>query len=141
MSNHLDQDRARTAVEQVKYRANDAWEQYNTVLKSAVTQIRQIGLLQVIQFWLSKRDDEKGRLGEVRVLEDLVAWLCISRTTKHVCNAQPEIKYRVGDRNGLNLADALTSRNTGELRLLEDESRKYLDWLSRIAEGLTNETN
>jgi CRISPR type III-B/RAMP module-associated protein Cmr5 len=105
-------------------------KRYRTVVLSAPMQLRQVGLLQLAAFWLSKKEEER------KVLGNILSWLKQSETAREVLVERPDRPaIRVSANRLHEVMEPLLMRNSSEIALLEAEAEAYLGWLKRLTEG------
>lgn len=145
----LEHERAREAAEAVEKRfgsltvRSEDMKKCRTILRGSSVALRQIGLLQLIAFWLSKvarREDGSQDNSHAWVIAQLMRRLTDAPVTQTICRAQDgERQVRpVGNDPGKPMAilPPLTERTATQLAILEAEAEAYLAWLDRITEGL-----
>lgn len=131
----LDHQRAREANEDIPERFKDSFDEkrfnelkkIRSVLLSSVAELRQVGLLQLTAFWMSKNESEH------RFALD-----CLRKWFAHEdCPVKPLLEgpYNQFDQ----LFKALLESNTQTVSLFEAEAEAYLEWLRRLIEGLYKE--
>jgi CRISPR/Cas system CMR-associated protein Cmr5 small subunit len=133
--NNLDHRRAghayQQAVKNIPEGAKEKAKRYRTVVLSAPAQLRQVGILQLAAFWLTKKDEEKA------VLENVLSWLQSCERTRQLLRSDATGRPAL-DLNSKRLHEVmnpLLARNSTEIALLEAESEAYLGWLKRLTEG------
>ncbi len=147
MSFHtLDHLRAKAANEAlsrlvINPRSQQCLKRHRTVLRGAALYVRQVGLLQALAFWLSKKGEE------CNVANQLMYWLetgpdhtrsiCSARSAQSAQGSQPAVAARDAVQ-GVNYAVVapLLQRTSTEIAILEADAAALLDWLSRLTEGL-----
>lgn len=130
---------AYTALDTDLKREPELLKKYRSVVRGAPTYVRQMGLLQTLAFWTSKKGD-----AEKLLVKHLITWLCHSQ-------GLPHIKLICGETRGATARAAITydpmnpvknfvgpllERSSRELAMLAVESENYLGWLGRFTEGI-----
>lgn len=139
----LDHERAKEAGERLHAAFKGARSQkdlkgYRTVALQAPVYLRQVGLIQLVAFWLSKKG------AEVEVLKHLLGWLERAPSTKEICAQKTEQQGRntLVTRRPLKysarfdeIAGPLLARTAEDVAILEAEAEAFLGWIKRLVEG------